>query len=82
MEPAGHTKVICEQFSPKPRPFYCQQEDHITGRGTLLSEGFQNLADLPLTVYPVVGGTGEFRNARGQTTLNFETGTVTFDLLP
>lgn len=50
--------------------------------GTILSAGFQNLAALPITVLRVVGGTGDFKNARGQTMLDFAEGTVTFKLVP
>lgn len=81
-EQAGHTFAICEQFTPKPRLYYCQEEDHILGRGTVLSAGFQDLAVLPITVLQIVGGTGEFKNAGGQSTLDFEAGTITFELLP
>lgn len=81
-EQVGHQQVICEQFTPKPRVFYCQEEDHILGRGTILSAGFQDLAVLPITVLHVIGGTGEFRNASGQVTLDFDAFTVMFDLIP
>lgn len=79
---AGHALAICEQFSPKFVVIYCDNEVHIFGRGTILASGFQNIAGPPIVVDPILGGTGEFKNARGQVTLNFAEGTVTIELLP
>lgn len=80
-EPAGHGIAVCEQFSQKLRVIYCENENHILGRGTFLSSGFQNLRQ-PIVVDPILGGTGDFRNARGQATVDFSVGVVTIELLP
>jgi hypothetical protein len=75
----GKVLAICELFN-KNRP-YCENEANIEGRGELFSAGFQDFRN-PVVLDPILGGTGEFRNARGQITIDFSTGNVTVELLP
>ncbi len=79
-EVAVNVLAVCEFFT-KNR-LYCENENNIEGRGELLASGFQNLRDPAPIVDPILGGTGEFRNARGQVTVDFAGGTITFELLP
>ncbi|MGH2682895.1 MAG: hypothetical protein ACRDIX_06650 [Actinomycetota bacterium] len=73
----GRVRAICEWFTTR-RP-YCTNEAEIDGRGKILSASFQDIRQ-PGFTDAILGGTGDFRAARGQVIVDFTTGTITVEL--
>src|SRR5918995_2827983 len=61
----------------------CTNHLRLAGRGQIVSQRSANLAGGPVVVEAITGGTGEFRNARGQVRVDFSQGppTITIRLL-
>lgn len=49
----------------------CTNHNTLSGRGQIVSQQSGNPAEGPVVVEAVTGGTGEFRNARGQVRVDF-----------
>jgi hypothetical protein len=52
----------------------CTNHAHLFGRGQIVSQQSGDPTKGPIVIEPITGGTGEFRNARGQVRVDFSEG--------
>ena len=76
VSPRDHSRVlgridgVCVLMIVSEHRFECHSTHTLNGRGTVTTEGVFVDAPGHVNVFAVNGGTGEFRNARGQATFS------------
>ena len=74
----GHDRGDCVRISPAQGTWECRWVTHLQG-GSLTVEGPFN--DHSNTIMPITGGSGTFRDARGQMALNARAGGTQYDFI-